>query len=248
MHGRGGAQIQFGPSFTPDVVKWLIGGSVGVYLFLSYLAPLFAPGLARWLVLTPALVWEKGALWQLATAPLVAMSGLSLLFDVLVLWMFGSEVAMRWGRERFLAYLGACGAGGAAVLSAVIGAFHLAGVDLGWQASLPLLGVVTLALVLAYSLMFSDRQALLFFVLPVKTLYFVPGLLFIQLVLGAPLVIWIADFSALAVGLAFCWQAGETRMTLQLLLHKYRRWRMRSKLRAIDNDEIRRRSRRRNLH
>jgi membrane associated rhomboid family serine protease len=236
--------MQFGPRFTPDVVKWLIGGCIGLHLVAMYVAP----AVYGWLALTPAMLWEKGAVWQLATAPLLSFGGLALLFDALVLWMFGSELAVRWGRERFLTYLGLCGGGGAAVLATIVGLLHLSGVDVGWSTPLPLLGSVTLALILAYSLMFSEREALLFFVVPVRTLYFVPGLLLVKLVLGAPLVLWIADFSALAIGLAWCWQAGETRMTLQLVLHKFRRWRMRGKLRAIDNDELRRRQRRRNLH
>ena len=105
-----------------------------------------------------------------------------------------------------------------------------------------------MALILAYSLLFSDRQVLLFFVVPVRTLYFIPALLFIQLIVGAPLLVWVGDLAAIAIGAAHCWQSGETRLTLQMLLHQFRRWRMRNKLRVLDDAEARRQRDRRNLH
>jgi hypothetical protein len=135
-------------------------------------------------------------------------------------------------------------------MTIVAAAFSFAGIGVGslYLATVPALSIAILALLLAYSLMFSERQVLLFFVLPVRTIYFVPALLFLQLVIGRPWILWIGDLAALAIGLAYCWQAGETRMTLQMLAHKLRRWRMRGKLRAIDNAELRRQQRRRNLH
>jgi membrane associated rhomboid family serine protease len=236
--------MRFGPSFTPDVIKWLIGACLALHLVAMYAFP----ALYAWLALTPAAIWERFALWQLATSSLLAGSGFALLFEMLVLWMFGAELAARWGRTKFLQYMALCSVGGAVAMALAAGGLRLLGIDVGYVASFPTLSVAILALILAYSLTFSDRQVLLFFALPLRTLYFVPGLLFIQLVLGAPLLIWIGDLAAIAIGLAYCWRGGETRMSLQLVLHRYRRWRMRGKLRAIDNDELRRQQRRRNLH
>lgn len=245
MYGRGGAQVRFGPSFTPDVIKWLLGLCLGLHLVLMYFAP---SGWILWLLLSAEAVWERFALWQLATSSLLAGSGTALLFEGLAIWMFGSELAVRWGRERFLTYLGLCAVGGNVAMALAAGGFHLLGLDVGYGIVLPTLSLAVLALVLAYSLMFADRQVLLFFVMPVQTLYFVPALLFIQLVVGVPLILWIGTLAVLAIGTAFCWQDGQTRLTLKTLEHRYRRWRMRGKLRAIDNDELRRQRDRRNLH
>ena len=244
MYGRGGAQMQFGPSFTPDIIKWLIGSCLALHLVAMYVVP----SIYSWLALSPQAVWERFALWQLATSSFLAGDGLALLFELLALWWFGSALAVRWGRRKFLEYSALTAFGGTTGIALVAGGLNLTGLDIGYTIAWPTLSLAILAQLLAYSLMFSDRQVLLFFVVPVRTLYFVPALLFIQLVLGHPLILWIGDLVVLAIGLAYCWQAGETRMTLQLLAHRYRRWRMRGKLRAIDNDEERRQQRRRNLH
>jgi membrane associated rhomboid family serine protease len=238
--------MQFGPSFTPDVIKWLIGGCIGLHLVAMYLVP----SLYGMLLLSPVRIVESFAIWQIVTSPLFAVSGFALLFDMLALWMFGSELFVRWGRRRFATYLAVCAVGAMLVTTIVATLCSFAGVAQQslYLTSAPTLSSPILALLLAYSLMFSEREVRLFFVLPVRTLYFVPVWLFVQLVVGWPLILWVADLAALAIGLAYCWQAGETRMTLKMLLHKFRRWRMRSKLRAIDNDELRRQQRRRNLH
>lgn len=236
--------MQFGPRLTPDVIKWMIGACLGVHLGVQYLAP----SLVGWLWLEPSAVWEEFAIWQLATAPWMSLPGLSLLFNLLALWMFGSELAVHWGRERFLRYVALCGSGAAAAVVVFAGAMQMAGFDVGWSASFPMFGTTIVALILAYSLLFSDRQVLLFFVVPVRTLYFIPALLFIQLITRAPLLVWIGDLAAIAIGAAFCWQSGETRLTLQMLLHQFRRWRMRNKLRVLDDAEARRQRDRRNLH
>ena len=236
--------MQFGPRFTPDIIKWMIGASIGVHLLLMYIAPSLAP----WMLLSPALVWEKFAVWQIATAPWVAGDGLALIFEMLALWIFGSELAVRWGQRAFLSYLAYCGIGGTAAMVAFAGGFGLLGVNLGWAGFYPTMSCAIYGVILGYSLMFSDRQVMLFFVVPVRTLYFIPALLFIQLIVGAPPLLWLGNLAAVAIGAAVCWQSGETRLTLQMLLHQFRRWRMRSKLRVLDDAERRRERDRRNLH
>src|SRR5437879_5809729 len=69
--------------------------------------------------LVPAAVLS-GQVWRLLTYPLVVVGILTVLFDLLLLWSFGSEMESRWGSRRlslFLA-LAAASAGALGVLAA----------------------------------------------------------------------------------------------------------------------------------
>lgn len=84
---------------------------------------------------------------------------LPLFFEGLVLWMFGSELEREWGSHNFLkmflwGVLGGilAGAACAAFLPTVLHGF----------------GAGTAAVLIAYAMIWPDRQALLFFVVPVR--------------------------------------------------------------------------------
>ena len=82
-----------------------------------------------------------------------------LFFECLMLYMFGGELEQEWGRHNFLR-LFLFGLLGGLTLGAVSAAF------------LPLLlygfGAGTAAVLVAYAMIWPDRQALLFFVIPVR--------------------------------------------------------------------------------
>ncbi len=96
----------------PSGVKWLIISNVAVYLvyfFGSYVRgePIFGS-----LELMPAAV-IRGAVWQLVTY--LFLHSLSsfwhILFNMLMLWMFGAPIEETWGTRRFLQYYFVCGIG-----------------------------------------------------------------------------------------------------------------------------------------
>ncbi len=84
---------------------------------------------------------------------------LFLFFECLVLWMFGGELEQEWGRHNFLKLF-------------LLGL--AAGVLFGFAASwfLPIVvygfGAGTSAVLAAYAMIWPDRQALLFFVIPIR--------------------------------------------------------------------------------
>lgn len=57
------------------------------------------------LVLRPEAVWS-GELWRLATWPFLHLHPLGLLFTCVTLFVFGTDLAIRWGRSYYLRYLG----------------------------------------------------------------------------------------------------------------------------------------------
>ncbi len=85
-----------------------------------------------------------------------------ILFNMLGLWMFGSQIEARWGRGPFLLYYLVCGLGGALTY----GLFNLFGMESCVGASGAIYGIL-----LAYGMMFPEAVILIFFVVPMKAKY-----------------------------------------------------------------------------
>ena len=114
---RGGPATTFGfPPFT-RAVKTLIIANVAVYLVMM-LSRLTVPAAAEfaefYLYLRPVAV-VHGQLWQLVTYAFLhdPHSVLHLLFNMLGLWMFGSQFEMDFGERRFYEFYFWCVVGAA---------------------------------------------------------------------------------------------------------------------------------------
>ena len=163
--------MRFGPAFTPDVIKWLIGVNVVVHLLAGSvnLAP-FA--------LFPVAVWESGHVWQMFTYMWLHGGLLHLAGNMFGLWMFGAEVASHWGTKRFLAYYLACGVG-AGLLIAIVPAFVYAMDPASPSYHFPTIGAsgAVYGVLLAHSLLWPSRTIMLIFPpIPLKAIYLIPFL------------------------------------------------------------------------
>ena len=247
MYGRG-PQVGFGPPIFPDVVKAIIVVNCVVYL-LQVLGPVWFTG---WLALTPRAVWEAGAVWQIATymwlhAP---ESPLHLLFNMFGLWMFGSQVAGAWGTKRFLRFYLVCGVGAGVVIAGWPALLELLGFDTA-SYRLPTLGAsgAVYGVLLAFSLLWPDRTIMLLFPpIPLKALWFIPFLFFMEVVSGPRNVSHVGHLGGVLVGFLALRQMGVGGgIGLGQLRWRLKRWRMRRQLRAVRMDELRERDRR-NYH
>ena len=54
--------------------------------------------------MVPALIWQKGFVWQLVTYMFLHGGFLHMLLNMFALWMFGSEIERLWGTRPFLTY------------------------------------------------------------------------------------------------------------------------------------------------
>lgn len=120
-------------------------------------------GIPQLVALVPALVWE-GQLWRLVTWSFFETEPLSLIFGAMMLYMFGRDLCYAWGARRFLLTVFGVSAASAA-LACIVARF-------GWPA---LLGHAWLgpwplvdALVVAWAMIFPERQILLMFALPIS--------------------------------------------------------------------------------
>lgn len=160
----------------PKAVKWLLIVTVGVWIFLQMLlGELLGLRLTGVLALVPGDVLFEGWIWQLFTYPFLhSLSVTHILLNMLMLWMIGSELEMRWGARRFFAYyLGS--AVGAGVLY-TLGVWAYSSVR-GETAALavPVVGASggIFALLLAYGILFGERVLSFFLLFPMKAKYFV---------------------------------------------------------------------------
>ncbi len=162
-----------GPSFLQSltergkVCKWIILANVGVFV----IQVVSGTSGDRWF--TEALelrTWDvlHGELWRLLTYAFLhdPTSVFHILFNMLFLWWFGTEIEEMYGPWEFLSlYLAA----------AVVGGLGFMGTDLVWgwdriEQALPCIGAswAVMAVMVVYACHFPYRQILVFFFLPMR--------------------------------------------------------------------------------
>ena len=157
-------QIGLGGRITPGV-KALLVANVSVFA-LQVLAQQIArtDDVEQIFGLLPNMVLHNLQLWRLVTYMFLhSTSWLShLLLNMLMLWMFGTEVERVWGTREFVKYYFLCGIGAAATTCLVFRDSNTIG------ASGAIFGVM-----LAYGLMYPNRQIFFWFIFPMRAISFV---------------------------------------------------------------------------
>lgn len=140
-----------------------VPATIGMLLALMLLASVWASidmRVAEYALLAPVGIW-RGEIWRLVTWAFVQTDVFSLLFVGFMLWTLGQQLSYVWSERRFLMrFLGyTLGAGVGTTLLAL--AFD--------SASAPHLGAwpVVNALIVAWAMLYPDRQVNIWGVLPV---------------------------------------------------------------------------------
>jgi membrane associated rhomboid family serine protease len=176
-----------------------------------------------------------------------------ILMNLITLWMFGSPLAMAWGAKRFLRFYLVCGVGAGFVIASwpylayavgVSGADSLISNTVG--ASGAIYGVL-----LAYSLTWPDRTIMLIFPpIAFRAIWLIPGLFIMTKIMDpGGNVSHIGHLGGVLVGWLYLRRSGQTAgnlITWSQLKHRWRRYRMRQRLRAVRDDEWETRRRRDN--
>jgi membrane associated rhomboid family serine protease len=149
-------------------VKWLIIITAGI--FFLQLLPVIGLLLRVYFPLIPSETFLDGQIWRVITYMFMhdTSSPLHILFNMLVLWMFGVELENQWGTRRFVLFYFVCGIGSG--LFSFISVFTPA-------INIPVIGAsgAVLGVITAYALYYPKREILLFFVLPINIRIFVLG-------------------------------------------------------------------------
>ncbi len=185
--------------------------------------------MAKWLIATPASVFQHGHVWTLITSPFVEIDFFSLLLTLVMLWMFVPTLERFWGTTRFYRFV---------VVTSIVGT--LGGVAVGYALGpahygQPILGLspFTYASVVAFGIIYARQPVQFFGVLPLT---------------GRQLMYGFIGFLVLFITLQGLWDKGASfaaaMVTAALLTSKrwspglaWRRWRIaraRAKLSVIE--------------
>ena len=201
------------PQFS-SVVKKLAIVNVGIWFVLVLIVQQFfldQPYVFKFLGFVPSAFLSQGFIWQPLTYMFIHSSSLfHILFNMLILWMFGSELERLWGSKFFLLYYFLCGIGASLIYFIVLSVVSLSGGSLGVISHTPVVGSsgAIFGLMLAYGMLFKDRVLYVMMIFPMKARTFVYLLVAIELLsilsngLGGPIAN-LAHLGGLVTGLLF---------------------------------------------
>ncbi len=228
-----GSSVQFGPGPITPAVRAIIIANVALFL-----PSFFAAGaMQEYVGLVPQLVLTRGWLWQVVTYAFVHADIVHLLFNMLVVWMFGVDLERRWGATAFTKFYFICGIGaGLTVLAVSL---------LPFDAARPIYVASTIGasgacygLLMAWALLFPTREILLFFVFPVQARYAV--LIFGAMAFfsgassGGGTVAHFAHLGGLVVGYLYLKGPRGMRFSVQSAITRWRFARLKKKFKVHD--------------
>ena len=153
-------------SGLPPGIRALLISNVAVFL-LSFFAGRALKPILDLAVLRPTDVVTRGYLWQVVTYLFLHQGIGHILFNMLALWMFGTEFERLWGTRRFLQFYFFCGVG--AGLCVIVGNYLFGNPNV---ATIGSSGAIY-GILLASAVLWPDRQMLFYFLIPIKMKYFV---------------------------------------------------------------------------
>lgn len=200
-------QVTMAPPLT-KVTRFIIITCVVVYFGAFFFRGMTIGGLTLTDIfgLSPKAVVKDFWLWQFVTYIFFHGPPLHLLLNMLILWYFGSEIEMRMGEKRYLIFFLICGVG-AGVCNIAMNVLMNPDVS---QLTRPVVGSsgAVYGILAAYGLFFRDRYMLIFFLFPIKAMYFAVVMFGLELAMGlngGDNIAHFAHLGGLAVGAAYVW-------------------------------------------
>jgi membrane associated rhomboid family serine protease len=227
--------MRIGPPLTPPVVQYLIIANLAAFM-LQFVSPAFAQfGPVR-----PFQVWQQGYLWQPFTYMWMHAGLGHILMNMFMLWMFGSNLALVWGPRKFLRFYLLCGIGAGWIIASWPYLVYSLDPQAIGMATVGASGAIY-GVLLAYSLTWPDRViALLFPPIAFRAIWLIPGLFLMTLVFGGGGISHIGHLGGVLMGWLYLRRSGEAGshlLSLSHLKHRWKRYRMRQKLRAVQLEE-----------
>lgn len=161
------SSFSFGPGPLSTALKALIGANVFVFV-----VQFFAPLVTDVLGLHPMFVVRYGWAWQLATYMFLHGGIFHILFNMLALWMFGTELERTWGTRYFLKFYFVTGIG-AAALTVLFSLLPFAFAEQIYRSNVIGASGAIYGLLLGYALYFPDRPIYMYFLFPIPAKVFV---------------------------------------------------------------------------
>ena len=172
--GPSQSSFSFGPGPLTPAIKVLIVTNVALFLVMWLMPAGLRQSVQEFFGLVPAAIFESFRVWQPVTYMFLHDTQYlgHILFNMLALWMFGTELERMWGTNAFLRYYFATGI--AAAITTVV-------VSLApFPSTARLFDTVTIGasgaiygLLLAYGLTFPNRPIYIYFIFAIPAKYFV---------------------------------------------------------------------------
>jgi rhomboid family protein len=221
----------FGPGpITPAVRALLYANGI------VYLVSLFYDRLFEWFGLMPKHVIEDRWIWQVATYMFLhARTPTHILFNMLILWMFGVELERMWRTRFFVKYYFVTGIG-AGVISVLVSLLPFAPLRATYDLH-PIVGAsgALFGLLLAYAYYYPERPILMFLLFPVPAKIFVAilgAIAFIEALQVNGGVAATTHLGGLLVGYIYL-QGGRGGWTAEIK-YRYLKWKMNRMRRKFD--------------
>ena len=161
------SRLSFGPGSLPPFIKIMLISNLIVFVLQS-----FNPSLTKYFGLTPAIFFTEfpNFLFQPFTYMFLHGGFGHIFFNLFALWMFGTEIERTWGSKVFGRFY---------IFSGLAGAF-LTLMVYSTQA-IPTIGAsaAIYGVLIAYWMMFPNRKLYIYFVVPVKVKWAIPGMMII---------------------------------------------------------------------
>lgn len=220
----------FGPGGITPAVKTLIVANV-----VAFVVTALFPRITIYFGLTPLAVFERFWVWQPVSYMFLHSGLFHILFNMLALWMFGTELERLWGTVFFTRYYFVTGIGAAAttlILSL-----------LPFEFARPMYYAITIGasgsvygLLLAYGMYYPDRPIYMYLLFPIPAKYFV-------MIIGA--IAFYSSLSAASGGVAHAAHLGGLVVgyfylsrgrggPLAELKYRYMKWKMARARRRFD--------------
>lgn len=158
-------------------VRTLVIANVAIFILGQVVLQLFMRvPISGWFALYPGQVIYEFRIWQLFSYMFLhSVSSIThIVFNMLMLWMIGSELESKWGSKKFLFFYFFSGVGAALIYVFGVTLYSIVkGETLSMM--IPVMGAsgALYGLMLAYGLLFGDRMMYFFMLFPIKARYFV---------------------------------------------------------------------------
>ena len=228
-----GNQYRRGPSggalgITPMVQRLMIANAVA-WLAQMFLESNGVPITALCAVSVTG--FFSGLLWQPFTYMWLHGGAMHIFFNMFALWMFGSNLEQLWGSRRFLNFYLSCGIGAGFIIFGYNWMMGIHAPTLG--ASGAIFGVLT-----AYSLLYPDRTIMLLFPpIPLKAIWFIPFLFFMQIFFSPPNISHAGHLGGVIVAGVLMREYLKAAINIPSVRYRWHRYRMRNRLRAVRREE-----------
>jgi rhomboid family protein len=221
------SSFSFGPGPLSPAIKALVAANVGIFVLMWLMPALLRQTLQEFFGLVPAAIFQSFRVWQPVTYMFLHGSIGHIFFNMLALWMFGTELERMWGTKYFLRYYFATGI--AAAMTTVLVSL------LPFSTTARMFYAVTIGasgaiygLLLAYGLTFPNRPIYVYFVFPIPAKYFVMIIGFIALLssmaAGGSDIAHITHLGGLVAG--YVMLRGRSLSPANEVRYRYLRWKM----------------------